>query len=174
MYESLFHALALWPDGVIAGQWWRLWTGHLAHVDARHLALNMAAMLVLLAVGKGSGRLPGWAALLWWPPLLSLGLMLLRPDLAWYAGLSGLLWAGVMRMAALMPAPLNWTVLPLLVTWILVESALGSMGRVPGALVEAHAIGALLGLLSVAVERNSSEKLVTSCTIEPKPFRLSS
>lgn len=110
----------------------------------------MAGGLVLLAVGRSSGRLPGWAALLWWPPLLSLGLMLLRPDLAWYAGLSGLLWAAVMRMVALMPAPLSWTVLPLLVIWILVESTLGSMGRVPGALVEAHAVGALLGLISAA------------------------
>jgi rhomboid family GlyGly-CTERM serine protease len=98
----------LWPhalsdlryerSAVQAGQWWRLFTGHVVHLNAAHLLLNLGALVLvceLLWRGlpgiHGCGLLffsaIGTSALLWW----------FQPELAWYAGLSGALhglWAG--------------------------------------------------------------------------------
>ena len=71
----MFDALVLDRDAVLGGQLWRLWSGHWVHLDARHAAINLAA-LVLMA-------------------LIAALLLLTAQDLQWYAGLSGLLhgWA---------------------------------------------------------------------------------
>src|SRR5690606_26595278 len=48
-WPGVFDSLVLDRAALGAGQWWRLWSGHLVHLDARHAAANLAA-LALLAV----------------------------------------------------------------------------------------------------------------------------
>ena len=53
-------ALMVWPDALadfrydraalLAGQWWRIVTGHLVHLNAAHLAFNLFGLFLMLAV----------------------------------------------------------------------------------------------------------------------------
>lgn len=91
-----FDALVLDRDAVLGGELWRLWSGHWVHLDARHAAINLAALVLmaLIAVRMRQLRQLLVASLLMLP-LIAVGLLLAVPDLQWYAGLSGLLhgWA---------------------------------------------------------------------------------
>ncbi|MEE8107501.1 MAG: rhombosortase [Planctomycetota bacterium] len=77
--------LALVPPGAGGSGWWQLWTGHFVHLDPAHLLLDAGAAAIILC------RLRRLHALLWMPPLVGIGVLLSRPDLASYAGLSGVL-----------------------------------------------------------------------------------
>nr|WP_314545558.1 rhombosortase [uncultured Massilia sp.] len=81
-----------WDRGAILdGQWWRLWTGHLVHFSPSHA---MADTLALCAAGMmaepwlGTRRLA--LALAIGAAVVSLGLLLVAPDLHTYRGASGL------------------------------------------------------------------------------------
>jgi rhomboid family GlyGly-CTERM serine protease len=101
-------ALLVLPDALVhfrydrtallSGQWWRVITGHLVHLNAAHLAFNLFGLFLIcellwrdLSWKHGCALLffsaTATSALLWW----------LHSDLAWYAGLSGVLhglWTG--------------------------------------------------------------------------------
>jgi len=84
--------LLLWhPD-----QPWRAFTAPLAHLSLQHLVANVAGCAVIGWLGQAA-RLPARASVAWWLawPLTQWLLLLLRPDLASYGGLSGVLHAGV-------------------------------------------------------------------------------
>ncbi len=95
-----------WQPDLAAREPWRAVTAAWVHWSPRHLAANAAGVVVVAALGWVA-RLPWPAALAWalaWP-LTQLGL-LLRPELAHYGGLSGVLHAGVTIAAIwLMLAP---------------------------------------------------------------------
>jgi rhomboid family GlyGly-CTERM serine protease len=93
-------AVTFWPQGLaalrydraalIAGQYWRLATAHLVHLNGAHLLLNLAGLFLLcellwsdLPLRHGAGALAagGLAA--------SALLFLFHPELTWYAGMSG-------------------------------------------------------------------------------------
>jgi rhomboid family GlyGly-CTERM serine protease len=104
-------ALVLWslPDAladyrydraaILSGEWWRIITGHMVHLNTMHLMLNLLGLLLIcellwrdLPLAHAFGLLffsvTGTSALLW----------CLHPRLDWYAGLSGALhglWAGI-------------------------------------------------------------------------------
>lgn len=110
-------ALTFWPHGMpqfryersalLAGEEWRMLSAHLVHMNGMHLLFNLAGLFLLcellwldLPVRHGAGLLlisaMGVSLMLWW----------LRPDLAWYAGMSGALhglWAGCALAACLPP-----------------------------------------------------------------------
>ena len=78
---------------ILHGEAWRLWSAHLTHFGAAHLAADALAMaLVLLAAGvaMGAGRAAPLAAAL--APGISLALLLV-PDLSIYRGASALAYA---------------------------------------------------------------------------------
>ncbi|MBI5624435.1 MAG: rhombosortase [Elusimicrobia bacterium] len=89
-WPRAFDALSYQRAGILAGEWWRLATGHLAHGSARHLWWNFFTFLVLGAMVEiRLGRR--------YPILLcassvaiGLGLLVLAPHLQWYCGLSGI------------------------------------------------------------------------------------
>ena len=92
----VFDALVLDRDAVLGGQLWRLWSGHWVHLDARHAAINLAALVVMALLAARMRLLrPLLVASLLMMPLIAALLLLTAPDLQWYAGLSGLLhgWA---------------------------------------------------------------------------------
>ncbi|MDD2763786.1 MAG: rhombosortase [Opitutaceae bacterium] len=76
--------------GLLAGQAWRLWTGHLVHFNSRHLLLDLA---VFLPAGVWleliTPRLARGFYLLT-PPAVSAALLLFDSTLIRYAGLSGI------------------------------------------------------------------------------------
>jgi rhomboid family GlyGly-CTERM serine protease len=72
--------------------WWRLLSGHWVHANWVHYALNMAGLVLCLALTE-----PGWRTLQWlWRVIaLSIGISLLfvefNPRIGWYVGFSGVL-----------------------------------------------------------------------------------
>lgn len=148
MTETLFQALALWPEGLSQGQLWRLWTGHLAHVSWQHLLGNLAALAALLALGdRRCSPVEGLGLVIIGPLLISLYLLWARPELVWYAGASGMTHLLLARQCCRLP--LRWAVM----TWGLLLGKLWLETRTTPWLHhaeivhEAHWAGVALGLL---------------------------
>jgi len=163
-WPAIFDQLMLDRDAVLAGQVWRLWTGHLMHLDLRHAAVNLAALALLALIAARMRALPlllGGSLLLM--PAISLGLLLCVPDLQWYAGLSGLLHAwtawllvrkgGVAAVAglALLAAKLAW------------ETALSLTSMGIPVVLEAHRIGALAGLVLAGIAQARTSRAGDAC-----------
>ena len=77
---------------VAAGEAWRLLTGHVVHLDARHALLNGAGLLLLGLLFAGVARLRYWlfaAALS--VVVIDAGFWWHETSLAWYVGASGVL-----------------------------------------------------------------------------------
>lgn len=88
-----------WQPALAAHQPWRAWTAALVHWSGRHAAMNAGAAVLVGWLGwrAGAGPAETLAWLLAWP-LTQAGL-LLQPGLLHYAGLSGVLHAGVVIIA---------------------------------------------------------------------------
>ncbi len=92
-------ALLDWQQALAWQQPWRWWTAAFVHLGALHLLANVLGCGVLAMAGV-SARLPLRAAAAWalaWP--LSHLALLASPELQRYAGLSGVLHAGVAVLA---------------------------------------------------------------------------
>jgi rhomboid family GlyGly-CTERM serine protease len=88
-----------WQPALAWHEPWRAWTAALVHLSALHLAANLAGAALVGALGYVA-RVLRRSVLAWlvaWP-LTHLAL-LARPDLSQYAGLSGVLHAGVAVVA---------------------------------------------------------------------------
>lgn len=156
---SMAAGLAWDRDAIAAGQWWRLWSGHLVHFGMPH-ALSDA--LVLLAGGAIVERRIGPARLLralaLAAPLISVLLFAAMPGLAEYRGASSLAAmlataAGVMcwpragRLRALMLAgAAAFTVATALHAFG--AGAASSLPRGVAVAWQAHLLGAVCGLLA--------------------------
>jgi rhomboid family GlyGly-CTERM serine protease len=84
-----------WQPGLVVAEPWRAWSAAFVHWSALHLAANLLGCALVAVLGHVAA-LPRRAALAWllaWP-LTHLAL-LLRPELAHYGGLSGVLHAAV-------------------------------------------------------------------------------
>ena len=89
-----------WQPTRAATEPWRAWTAAFVHWSPTHLTINLIGTVVVAALGLAA-RLPARVAVAWavaWP-LTQAGLWL-RPELAHYGGLSGVLHAGVACAAA--------------------------------------------------------------------------
>lgn len=88
-----------WQPGLAWREPWRLWSAAWVHLNKLHLAANIAGTLLVCALGIAAG-VTTRAAMAWalaWP--MTHAALWLRPDIAHYAGLSGVLHAGVMVVA---------------------------------------------------------------------------
>jgi len=88
-----------WQPALAGHEPWRAWSAALVHLSAMHLAANLAGTALVGVVGLVAG-VPRRSVLAWlvaWP--LTQFALLARPDLAHYAGLSGVLHAGVAVVA---------------------------------------------------------------------------
>jgi len=84
-------ALAYDRQTILAGEVWRLWTGHWVHFSNQQLYLDVSSMVLAAAVAQREfGALFITRVLVLGPPAMSLGLLLVAPDLAYYRGASGL------------------------------------------------------------------------------------
>jgi rhomboid family GlyGly-CTERM serine protease len=139
---------------------WRWWSAAFVHFSRWHLVANLAGLALVAALGTVAA-LPMRAALAWllaWP-FTHLGL-LLRPDLAQYGGLSGVLHAGVVIAAWQLlrghtgrPRAIGWALLVGVAAKLLLEAPWGPALRHPpdwdiAIAPLAHATGAVAGLLA--------------------------
>ena len=156
-------ALIDWQPALAGSQPWRAWTGAFVHWSELHLAANLAGTAVVGALGLVA-RLPPKMALAWFVawPLTQLSL-LLRPELAHYGGLSGVLHAGVAVVALWLIVMergrrrlIGGAIAAGLVAKIVLEAPLGpELREVGGWDIKiaplAHASGALAGAVCAAV-----------------------
>ena len=79
-------------DAVLSGQWWRLLTGNIVHINFAHLWLNLGAFLAILVVFPGKH---GISRILFYliscGIAVTAGIQLFSSDIEWYSGLSGVL-----------------------------------------------------------------------------------
>jgi len=143
---------------------WRAFTGAFVHWTPRHLAANLAGCFVVAWLGWAA-RLPVRSALAWamaWPATQLV--LLLRPEIAAFGGLSGVLHAGVAVAAVELvlrggrERAIGALILVGLVVKIVRESPLGpALQDVPGwdmpVVPLAHLGGALAGALLAIVLR---------------------
>jgi rhomboid family GlyGly-CTERM serine protease len=146
--------------GLEAGQWWRLLSCHLVHLNWPHCLMNVAALLLI-------GFLFGieYSALLWTSIAtggalaVSGGLWFFHPELQWYVGASGalhtLLAAGGLA-AALRRRREGYIVLVLLALKLAYEHWSGPLPMHSAAMraqviVDAHLYGAVAGFAIAAV-----------------------
>jgi rhomboid family GlyGly-CTERM serine protease len=77
---------------IAGGEWWRLLTAHIVHLDARHALLNAAGLALLWALFARSLRPWQWAlAVVVIVAVIDAALWFLSPRVQWYVGASALL-----------------------------------------------------------------------------------
>lgn len=141
---------------ILAGAWWRLFSGNFVHLGWSHLGEDMAGCILLWLLFEDV--LPGWrfpAAIAIGAVGVGLGLLAGDPGLRWYVGISGALntvWMiGAMRLMRRGDG-IGWVLGIFLLAKLLYEQSLGplpfSEATTGGAVVvDAHLYGALVGAL---------------------------
>jgi rhomboid family GlyGly-CTERM serine protease len=83
-------ALAYDRQAILAGEVWRLWTGHWVHFSNQQLLLDISTLVLAAAVAQREfGPLFIARVLALGMPAISIGLLLVAPELAYYRGASG-------------------------------------------------------------------------------------
>lgn len=153
---------------ILAGQLWRLWSGHLVHYSAQHALIDSATALVaglIAAQSFGARRLVLSLAL--GAPFISLGLLLAVPACLVYRGASGMavmlavmagagLWHDVRPGSALVVRAALALLAAALAAKIGAEAAGWSLDwsdLPPDVAVawQAHLLGAVAGMAAVAI-----------------------
>lgn len=142
------------------GEFWRLATGHFAHLGTTHLVLNMAGLLLVwLLVGRYFSRLQWTVVIVISLATISAGFWFIDRGMLWYVGLSGglhgLLVAGAIQGLRTLPSE-SAVVLAIVAIKLGFEQFSGPM---PGSesvsggpvVVNAHLFGAIGGILAAAL-----------------------
>lgn len=141
-------------EAILAGEVWRLWTGHLVHFGLAHALIDVSALGALLWLASRLDTamrcLPG---LLLAMPGISLGFLLLEPALGVYRGLSAI---DMTLLACLLGVawrqrPGSRLVLAVVAAMALAKSLADIWGLVPTMLTEDVRVAAsahLLGLIA--------------------------
>ena len=149
-------ALRYEREGLAAGQWWRLITAHIVHLDLEHAALNCLGLVLMWALFARD-----YTPRQWLPILLAAicaidaGLWMRDSTIDWYVGSSGAL-HGVMAAGTLAHVRRRdldgWILAAFLVLKLGYEQGHGALPfsqSGAGVVVDAHLYGAL-GALAVA------------------------
>lgn len=146
-------ALRYERSAVLAGEYWRLLTGHLVHASAAHLLLNMAGLGLIAALFRRDYSLPQWLLIGLASTLsIDIAFVFYEPQLQWYVGLSGLLHGAIAAGAVAwwkhetkLLASILSGFLTAKLAWEQFHGALPLSGDMP-VIVDAHLFGALGGL----------------------------
>jgi rhomboid family GlyGly-CTERM serine protease len=153
-------ALSLYRPAVHQGEFWRLVSGHLAHLGTSHLVLNLAGLALVWYLVSDYLAAGSWLIVTAVSVAgIDFGLWFFEPQLVWYVGLSGLLHgllaAGV--VAGLRSGRIEvWVLAVALVAKLAYEQFVGPL---PGSeeasggsvIVASHAWGALAGAVTAAI-----------------------
>jgi rhomboid family GlyGly-CTERM serine protease len=134
-------------SALAAGQWWRLLSAHLVHLDARHALLNAAGLALMWVLFARDYSPKAWLAIVLGAiAAIDAGLWLADSTVQWYVGSSGVL-HGVMAAGALAHLRSGerdgWLLAGLLGAKLLYEQAVGALpfsGNDP-VVVDAHLYG---------------------------------
>jgi len=150
--ESLRLALRYDRTALGEGEWWRLFTGHLVHLDLEHMALNTLGLILMWALFARDYSPLRWLAILLVSALaISAGLWFRNPQIQWYVGASGAL-HGVMTAGTLAHLRRRDLDSGILATFIVGKLAYEQFaGSMPFAgqmstVIDAHLYGAIGGL----------------------------
>lgn len=164
--DTLRNALRYERAAVGGGEWWRLVTAHVVHLDLRHALFNMLGLVLMWVLFARDFALGRWIAVIGLSmATVDAGLWFCDRSIQWYVGASGVL-HGVMvagTVAHLRRRDRNgW----LLAGFVLVKLAWEQLdGALPLALpadevvVSAHLYGAVGGLLAGLGLRSRREPL---------------
>lgn len=148
--------------GIEAGQWWRLVSGHLVHLGWTHLALNLTALWMLVALMRAPLSVFQWLVLLGCSMfLIDLGLYAFEPGVVWYVGLSGVLHGVAVVVGVRLRRTDKWSgwiLLVGLVCKVIAEQLFGASSWSIAAsggpvVVAAHLYGGLGGLFALLILR---------------------
>lgn len=142
---------------IAAGEFWRLLTAHLVHLNFGHAALDIAGLLLLWALFARDLSPGRWAlVILAAAAAVDGGLWFGDPFIEWYVGSSGVL-HGVLAAAVFIRLRRRdiegWPLAGLLVAKLAYEQIRGAMpfdGGMP-VVVDAHLYGALGGLAAAVL-----------------------
>ena len=95
-------------SAVLAGEFWRMWTGHLVHFGWPHLVADAGLLLILGWPLAQKHPQFSWLALLLMPPFISGVLLWFDPTMTRYAGLSAVD-LGLLLFLAAQGWQRNWT-----------------------------------------------------------------
>jgi rhomboid family GlyGly-CTERM serine protease len=148
-------ALRYERSAIVAGEYWRLVTGHLVHGSLAHLLLNLAGLGLIVALFPRHYSLQQWLLIsAAGAACIDVMFVFYEPQLQWYVGLSGvlhgLLAAGALAWWKQETSTLASILSLLLVAKLVWEQFYGALplsGDMP-VIVNAHLYGALGGLLS--------------------------
>lgn len=146
--------------GIMSGEIWRLWTGHLVHFSTRQLVLDVGMLVVAgWLVERVWGSRTTARVVVLGMPALSLGLLVSAPHLLEYRGVSG-----IVVLLALAAASAVWERQPrarpgllLLGLALAVKTLLDALGVSAGlgglppavrVAWQAHLVGAVLGWIA--------------------------
>jgi rhomboid family GlyGly-CTERM serine protease len=154
--DSARFALRYDRSAIAAGEWWRLLTAHLVHLDGHHLLLDELGLVLVWALFADAYDAVEWLAIGAAGALaIGAGLWWLSPRVAWYLGASGVLHtamaAGVVRRLADRTWD-RWILLGCLIAKLAHEQYAQAAGRAaPLVVVDAHLYGAAAGFLAGVV-----------------------
>lgn len=169
-FTSLAPLLAYDRAALLAGEIWRLWTGHLVHFSAQQLFVDLSALLLagwLVERERGTRFTAGLVLL--GMPAISIALLLASPQLHAYRGISG-----VVMLLALAAATSMWSARPgarpallLLGSALALKTAVDAAGVVPElsslppdvrVAWQAHVAGAAFGWLAARHQARRAEQ----------------
>ncbi|ATF08716.1 rhombosortase [Candidatus Enterovibrio altilux] len=136
------------------GQWWRIVTGNITHTNEMHLAMNLAALVILTLLHRRYYDVRSLMIMMWCM-MVVIGIAMFWSPFAWYAGLSGVLYGlfvwGVINDIK-NKIPLGWMLLMGTIFKLIHEAYIGKnfiTAELIGAEIayQAHWAGAIIGVL---------------------------
>jgi rhomboid family GlyGly-CTERM serine protease len=149
-----------------AGQWWRLLTAHVVHLDLEHAALNSLGLVLMWALFARDYKPGQWALILLSAiTAIDAGLWLRDSTVVWYVGSSGVL-HGVMAagtLAHLRRRDLDgWLLAAFIIAKVGYEQHTGALpfaDNGAGVIVDAHLFGSLGGVAAALAIKPRPEPL---------------
>jgi rhomboid family GlyGly-CTERM serine protease len=152
--------------GLAAGQWWRLLTAHVVHLDLEHAALNSLGLVLMWALFARDYKPGQWALILLSAiAAIDAGLWLRDSTIVWYVGSSGVLHGAMAAgtLAHLRRRDLDgWLLAAFIIAKVAYEQHTGALPFADsgaGVIVDAHLFGALGGLVIAAPLKPRPESL---------------
>jgi rhomboid family GlyGly-CTERM serine protease len=142
-------------ETILSGQFWRLITGSLVHLDWSHLLLNVTGLIMISAVFGQVLNVRGWLIVSVVCALgVGLGLLFFNPFVNFYVGFSGILhglFAASLMVESDIQQRTRTVMLGLLLSKLLWEQTQGPLPGTAAAaggnvIVDAHLYGAVTGI----------------------------
>ena len=142
-------------QNLIAGEWWRIFSGHFVHLSWQHLLMNIAGLWLIIWLAKNRLTTAEWLITLLSSSLFISLALLFFSNLDWYVGFSGILHGFLILVAYRLITHREfegWFLLLFAVTkigWEQWQGAPPELEQLIGGnvIIDAHLYGAVAGIL---------------------------